>query len=227
MGPIDASSRKLSALEALELRHLPQEGLQFNEPLPIEWLRTGLGETMDTGEAIEILNPGSISLKVQPLGEVQDRPPVLLVGRLEAAVRTPCVRCLYNVDLDLSDNIEQTLFPKAVASKKASKDKKKGKGRPDKSDSRLEDWSGDDMPELTALDEAGYDGDILKIHEILEESLVLSMDLHPTCADEPLCDSRTRALLDGVNGPAEEAETGPDPRWAALQNLITPESNDS
>lgn len=241
MGPVDATSRKLSVLEPLELRLIPADGLIFDEALPIHWLRAGLGETTDTGEAIEILQEGRAHLTVRALGEVQDRPPILVEGRFDAQVRTPCVRCLSDVLLDLGEPISTTLFPAPEAPKKATgkpkraeapsskkggkADKKSKKGGKD--DARLEDWTGEDVVAIEALDETGYVGETIDLPSVLEEALVLSMDLNPCCADEPACDARTQALLDEVNAPAQQAETAPDPRWAALQQMINPESQDS
>lgn len=239
MGPVDASTRKLSILEPLELRHLPAEGLIFDESLPIAWLRAGLGETTDADQPIQILNAGHARITVRPVGETAERPPILIQGRVDAKVQTPCVRCLSDVLLDLGDDVETTLFPSKkespkklskVDEKKAAREAKKstkGGKKNKKDESLVEDWSQEEVLAIEALDELSYDGETIDVASILEEAVVLAMDLNPCCADEPACDQRTQALLDGVNAASEQAETGPDPRWAALQDMINPESQDS
>lgn len=231
MDPIDAKSRALTALEPLELRLLPPEGLRFDEPVPVAWLRRALGETTDTGQPIEILGPGHLALEVTPLGEVSERPPVRIHGKVEGRVRTACVRCLEDVDLDVGDDVETTLFPNLeAAATPAGKDGKK-KGRPASpkgtKDQRLEDWTDAEMPELEALDDGGYVGETIDLPGVLFEAVALSMDLNPSCADEAGCDRRTQALLEEANRPAREAEGEIDPRWAKLADLMTDESKDS
>jgi len=224
MGPIDAKTRALSALEPLELRLLPEEGLSFAEAVPAAWLSAALGATTDTGQPIEVLGDGALEVTVSPLGDVASRPPVRISGKISGRARTACVRCLEDVDLDVGDAVEVTLFP-APEAPKASRPR--GKGAPAKDDPTLEDWSDAAMPDLSTLDEAGYVGERVDVPAVLQDAVMLSMDLNPTCADEAACDERTRALLDEANRPAREAEGGPDPRWAALSELMTKESEDS
>lgn len=222
MGPIDAKTRSLTVFEPLELHLLPEEGLRFDEAVPVAWLRRALGETTDTGEAIEVLGEGRVQIEVSPLGEVSERPPVRISGKIVGQARTACVRCLEDVDLEVGDDIETTLF-----ASEASEPAPRKKGAPDKSNDKLEDWTDEEMPDLSSLDEAGYVGERIDIPSLLQEAVMLSMDLNPTCADAAACDARTRAMLDEANRPAQEAEGGPDPRWAALADIMTKESEDS
>ena len=223
MGPIDAKTRPLSVLEPIELHLLPAEGLRFDEAVPVAWLSRALGETTDTGEPIVVLGEGHATIEVTPLGEVSERPPIRISGRIHGRARTACVRCLEDVDLDVGDSIETTLFASEAPAPSGPGKKKRG---PDKSDEKLEDWTNEEMPDLSALDEAGYVGERIDVPAVLQEAVMLSMDLNPTCADTGACDSRTQAMLDEANRPAREAEGGPDPRWAALANLVTKESDE-
>ncbi|CAN0588167.1 unnamed protein product, partial [Laminaria digitata] len=147
---------------------------------------------------------------------------ILIQGRVDAKVQTPCVRCLSDVLLDLGDDVETTLFPsKKESPKKLSKVDEKKAAREAKKSTKGGKKNKKDESQLS------YDGETIDVASILEEAVVLAMDLNPCCADEPACDLRTQALLDGVNAASEQAETGPDPRWAALQDMINPESQDS
>jgi uncharacterized metal-binding protein YceD (DUF177 family) len=223
MEPVNAATRQLTLLEPLELRHLPQEGLVFDEALPEAWLSKMLGPTTDTGEVIAIPGPGHAHLEVTPLGPVENRPPILVRGHFHATARTPCVRCLTDVDLTLEEAVETTLFPSAPAPEAGHVAHGKGapKARPD--DKKLEDWSDAELPELDELAEGVYTQDRVDLPGLLEEALLLAMDMNPSCADEPACDARTQALLDEANRPLREAEAQPDPRWAALHQLMEAE----
>lgn len=229
MGPVDAKSRQLSVLEPLSLQHLPAEGLVYDQALPAAWLSTTLGKTTDTGEPLTILGDGHAELTVTPLGDVDARPPILVRGRVTGRVRTACVRCLDDVDLDVGDTIETTLFPAPAAAAESTDgdkgDRTKGgkKARDAKSrrnnpkDATVEDWT--DAPP-TDLDAELYRGELVALPTVLADAFVLSLDLNPTCADEDACDVRTRALIDEANRPAQAMETEPDPRWAALKDLV-------
>lgn len=217
MEPTDAATRQLSLLEPLELRHLPQEGLSFDEALPERWLQKVLGTTMDTGEALEFPAPGRARLTVTPLGPVENHPPILVRGDFQATARTPCVRCLANVDLTLAEAVETTLFPPATPEPQQPQGPKGAKHRPE--DQKLEEWD-EELPDLEALAEGTYTHDRIDLPGVLEEALLLALDMNPTCAHEAGCDDRTQALLEEANRPLREAEAQPDPRWAALHQLM-------
>ena len=220
MEPVDAAARQLSVLEPLELRHLPQEGLAFDEALPAAWLAGVLGPTSVTGEVLQIMGPGRAQLTVTPLGPGGSRPPILVRGELRAAARTPCVRRLADVDLTLADSMETTLFAATPAPEEVHAPRGKGAGRGRPEPQPLEDWSGEALPELEALAEGTYAHERVDLPSLLEEALLLALDMNPTGPDEPGCDARTQALLEEANRPARAVEAQPDPRWASLHELM-------
>ena len=232
MGPVDAKSRQLSALEPLELRHLPDEGVQFDETVPVAWIQARLGAETDAGQELTYPRDGTLSLTVTPLGPVDEHPPILVRGRIDGAARTACVRCLEDVDLSLAAEVEQTLFHRVPAkpeteAEDGKKGRKRGPKKKGKKSKELEDWSDQAMPDLEALDDGGYTDDEIDLPALLEEAYVLALDLNPTCADEPACDVRTQALLDAVNLPAQQMDAEPDPRWAALRELVGTDTEES
>ncbi len=221
MNPIDAAQRQLTALEALELRLLPEDGLVFDEPLPGPWLtetlRVGLPKD---GLQFTVAGEGRVNLTVTPLGPVDDRPPVQIRGRIEARVETDCVRCLERVSPPVDAEIDLTLL--AGPARPAGDDKAKSKApraRLNEGDSKLEDWSGDAFPEPDALGEAQYEGDRIDLPNLIREGLLLALATDPTCEDEAGCDARTAALINAANRPVRAAEAEVDPRWAALKTL--------
>jgi uncharacterized metal-binding protein YceD (DUF177 family) len=103
-----AADRNLTLLEPLELRDLTEEGLHFDEVLPLEWLAAAV----EGGPGLQFaaVEAGRADLEVQPLGPVDQRPPVRIRGHLGAPVRTDCVRCLESLTVPLEVEIDQTLF---------------------------------------------------------------------------------------------------------------------
>ena len=219
MPPVKAAERQLSALEPLELRHLPQEGLVFDEALPAPWIQDAL-KGGSRGLTFGVDAPGRIVLEVMPLGEVEQHPPVRLRGRVEARLSTDCVRCLETVTPPIDAEIELTLLPGPAEPRDAAKGAGKGKStRVEEGDGKLEDWSADAFPDPDALADASYRGERVDLPEFIREGLLLGLTTHPICEDEPGCDQRTEALLERANGPVRAAEADVDPRWAALKNL--------
>ena len=220
---VDAASRQLSLLEALELRLLPDDGVLFEEAVPVAWLaetlRLGLPKN---GLRFEVTDPGRARLEVQPLGPVDERPPIRVRGRLEAVVRTDCVRCLEQVHPALDADIDLTLLPGPAEAADAPRAGRAKRAKIDEDD-RLEDWSGDAFPDPDALGEAQYRGERLDLPQLLAEALLMALTTDPTCEDAGLdlagCDQRTAALIEAANRPVRDAEADVDPRWAALKNL--------
>ncbi len=191
MGPVDAKIHQLSLLEPLELRHLPDQGLRFEEALTEAWLAENVVSSAQD-LSLTLTGPGWGELEIMPLGPVETRPPIVLRGNLKVPLKTPCVRCLEDVALDTQTKVELTLFPPDAA-------------------------QDDDDPGSA---EAGtYEGGTLPLPEILRETLLLAIDMNPCCADEPACDARTAQMLAAANKDVLALETSGDPRWAALAAL--------
>lgn len=102
---IEASKRGLSLMELLELRHLPDDGLIFEEVLKAQWI-----DRQVQIEGMSCEEGPTARLEVQPLGPIDSRPPILIRGVVRAGMRSTCVRCLSQMVLSMSIDIEQTLF---------------------------------------------------------------------------------------------------------------------
>lgn len=220
MGPIDAKERQLAVLERLELHLLPEEGLKFDEPLPIQWLEREVLKHDPTGLSLKVSKPGHVTLTVTPVGALETRPPILLQGNVRATIDTACVRCLEALDMPVDTEIEATLMfqlpPKDAAPDPAAK--KRGKKARLKEEAALEEWN-EEFDDPSALDDGAYDASGIDLAGVVREAVLLGLDMNPVCEDEPACDERTEALLAEANRPFREAEEAGDPRWAALAAL--------
>ena len=68
MAFVNAQERQLSALEPLELRHLPDEGLSYSEPVPQTWLKVALDGGATPGLDFAVLSAGRVTLTVTAVG---------------------------------------------------------------------------------------------------------------------------------------------------------------
>ncbi len=223
---VNARQRQLSALEPLALRHLPEDGLAYDEPLTAPWMTETVAEgNAAHGLQFQVVNPGRVTLEVVPLGPVDQRPPVRIRGRIvEAAVQTDCVRCLKPVQPPLEVEIDLTLLP-GPAEAPAADAKGKGRRKLNEADDRVEDWSGETFPHPDALADAQYRGDQIELPDIIREGVLLGLSSHPICDDESGCDQRTATLIDEANEAVRAAQADVDPRWAALMKLKAPEES--
>lgn len=192
MTMMDAKTRGLSLTDVLELRHIPDEGLTFDEALDPGWVdrQLDVGRAKPVGFTCEVGPKATLS--VQPLGPMESRPPILVRGRATANLKSTCVRCLADVILSMSVPIEQTLF----ADRSAEEEKE---------------------PSLEEMDEGVYTPEVgIDLPNVLREAILLDLAMNPTCEDVAACDQRTKDLIDEVNRANEPAV---DPRWAVLQKL--------
>lgn len=190
----------ISVLEVLDLRSLPDDGLEYDEALPEPWIDTQLAELGSGPAAIHARRPGHARLEVSPLSPVATRPPIRVHGDITATVATTCVRCLSPIDEELSASIELILYPAEQAH------------------AHRDDSAGTD-DELTAgqLDEGSYEGSTLDVPGLVREALLLEVSMNPRCEDEAACSDRTEALLAQANRAASSMGAGD--RWAALRRL--------
>lgn len=129
---------------------------------------------------------------------------VLLTGTARATAVGECVRCLDEVDADLSVQLEQFyLYPAEAAKAKAeAKAKAKSKG---KDDDEFED-------DLLIID-----GELLDLEPALRDAVVPALPLLPLCQEDcpGLCGVCGVRLADNPDHSHEFA----DPRWEALRGL--------
>ena len=224
---VNARQRHLSATEPLALRHLPQEGLAFDEPLTESWLQNAIAEgNAAHGLQFKVARSGRIVLEVMPLGPVDQRPLIRVRGRLvDAAVETDCVRCLQVVQPSLEVELDLTLLPGPPEEKPAEGKSKGSRRKVNEADDRLEDWGDEQFPHPDELADGQYRGERIDLPEIIREGVVLGLSAHPVCEDESACDQRTAALIDEANAAVRAADNDLDPRWAALMKLKAPKDS--
>jgi uncharacterized metal-binding protein YceD (DUF177 family) len=190
--------KQLSLREPLDLRFLPDEGLEFDEELPADWLATHLADSTSP-TPIHAEKSGRAKLEVSPLGPVHTRPPIRIHGTLEATVSTTCVRCLEPVSETLEPDVDITLFAEGTVL-----------------DKKRDDDDDEEGLSSAEMDEGTYAAGTIDIPAIIREVLLLELSMNPTCEDEAACTTRTEEMLAEANRAAEGAI--PD-RWAALRRL--------
>ncbi|MCC7385007.1 MAG: DUF177 domain-containing protein [Deltaproteobacteria bacterium] len=197
-----------------DLHRLPEEGETIEEPLDREWLERALNDDSADGVRLLARAPGRARLTLTRIDPDAPGDPVIRVeSAISADLSTPCVRCLSDVQLQISNTGDTTLFPArppAAATEGAdaqlkTQPKKGGRSRPKVELKHQE------------LDEVTYEGHEIDLAALVREALLLEVPMNPSCADEDACADRTRALIHeaGAEGFGEHG----DPRWAALRDL--------
>src|SRR5262245_8408714 len=148
---MNRKNEQLTVREPLDLRFLPDEGLELEEELPREWLEEQLSDPASSAP-VHANENGDVDLKVDPLGAVHTRPPIRVHGTLTAKVATTCVRCLEPVEEPLAADVDLTLFPEGATHPKSSDGK-----------------SDDDDEGLTPaeMDEGSYSGNTIDLPAII------------------------------------------------------------
>lgn len=192
-----------------DLHRLPEEGETIEEPLDREWLDRALNDDSADGVRLSARAPGRARLTLTRIDPDAPGDPVIRVeSAISADLSTPCVRCLSDVRIQISNTGDTTLFPaqpSAPAAEGADAKPKKGRSRPKVELKHQE------------LDEVTYEGHEIDLAALVREALLLEVPMNPSCADEDACAERTRALIHEA-GAEGFGELG-DPRWAALRDL--------
>lgn len=198
-------------MKPFDIRELRDDGTTVQEELDTKWLEAELNQDDTAPEEVRLRPTKAGQLKFElskVLGSDRKAPTVRLEGSVTAEVTTNCVRCLEEVCLPLTANLDLTLFPKAEPSLGRSKSTGEEAKEAD-----------EEMP-AGAENEGTYAAGIIDIESIAREALLLGHFMNPVCPDETACEARTKTLLTRVNpGSDVLEETGPDPRWAALKNF--------
>lgn len=209
----EAHSRLLTVTEGLDLRQIPDAGLEYDEVLEAAWIEAQLGEGAARNDetAPHARGPGHARLSVRPLAPIVTRPPIRIRGHVTAPVVRTCVRCLSPVDEALSASIDVTLLAAEDPALTVEPD-------------------GDEDADAVAAgaDEGAYTGNTLELPQIVREALLLELSMNPMCEDQEACTARTEALLRDANRAAEAVVI--DDRWAELRKLRdaqTPEGEGS
>jgi len=126
---------------------------------------------------------------------------VLVSGAVHAQAAGQCVRCLRDLDEDLTVHLSELyLYPGGRAAAKAAGDEEAG-----------------ELPELV--------GDRLDLEPALVDALVLALPFQPLCTPDcpglcPRCGERLADL------PADHDHEDLDPRWSALGSLFAGDDAD-
>ncbi len=141
-------------LPVLQLREIPQDGLDLEAPLDSHWLRSVFGET----GFVPVGSPaGQVTLRVDVAGR-----DVLLGGKFTLATETPCVRCLEQTQIEVRGEFRLALRP-AVAARPTGKT----------------DPEADLSP--ADLDEDVYVDDKIDLAHWVREQILLELPAHPKC----------------------------------------------
>lgn len=109
MAPVDASSRRLSINDRLEIRLIPDEGLRFDEALDAAWLEGSLASGTPLLDPTVVEAPRA-SLEVHRV-EHRAGTAVRIQGTLELSWEVACVRCLEAVGHTRTLAFERVLLP--------------------------------------------------------------------------------------------------------------------
>jgi uncharacterized protein len=120
---------------------------------------------------------------------------VLIQGDLKAVLTLPCVRCLEPVEVPVEVAVEETFEPTIDVITGQSV-------RPEEEDRAL--W----------IDEHH----ILDLQEVLRQDVLVAIPVHVVC--RPDCRGLCASCGKNLNEGDCDCKTEPDPRWAALQELL-------
>jgi uncharacterized protein len=156
--------------------------------------RYDLGETIDgLDEDLEPVGPlvGSITLMRTSQG-------ILVTGTLRTKLRTTCMRCLEQAELDVELDLEEEFHPVNYIG-----------------DVPLDDVPDEEHDEALLIDEHH----MLDLREVIRQGLWLAAPMETLCRPDcaglcPRCGGNRNL------GECQCDETDVDPRWAALQALL-------
>lgn len=216
---INAFERGLSLTHSIKVIDLPSEGLQYQGPLSEALVTELLGTATHKGSVrFQPRSPGSINIEVHPIEAKSgpgEAPKVRVSGHLKLALTTTCVRCLTAVHPDLEPSIDVLLHPESDPHAGVGVAAQRGANLEDQG---LEAWE-ESFPHPSELGEDAYDGKVIPLFALLQESVLIELPSDPACEDTIACDVRTQALIDEANTEAAASDAKGDPRWEALRAL--------
>ncbi|MBK8013287.1 MAG: DUF177 domain-containing protein [Deltaproteobacteria bacterium] len=244
-----AAERGLVLAEPITLLDIPEEGLLFEENLPKAWLDGEMAVGLPPEMVPRATTDVSVRVEVEVLGEISPSVPIPIPirvrGHAECRLEATCVRCLDPVAVVLRPKIDATMTPRSDDPHPGHAHNREGRAhgthprgglQQDRPGNRHSDKRGGDRrgnrrghePEPEAVgprdeeETLTYNPRAIDLMAPIREALLLEVPMNPSCADTPSCDRRTKALIDGVNGPASEQVVSEDPRWTALRKLSDP-----
>lgn len=179
---------------AIDVRQIPPEGIDLNEPLLASDLQI-------EGEAEFRLSPGGhIACHL----ERSDDGGVHVRGDLSAEISLQCSRCLEEFPLPVPGGLDLFFLPETPGARNEAE----------------EEVELSDRDMVVAY----YPGEELNLGEVIREQIIFSVPMKPLCADGclgrcPSCGVNRNATSCSCP-PAEDA----DPRLASLKKLLDPDS---
>jgi uncharacterized protein len=186
-------------LKTLKIEEIPENGLQLDEKLGIDFLN----ELLPNSQEFAPKAPGVAKLFLQ-----KQSGNVLIRGQAHAEVSCVCASCLKEISLELKPKIDLILF-------RSEADKSQ------KEDDEIELTGFDDEGPGEADGAGTFDGKIIDWGSQVRESLVLALPLAPRCKDDckglcPVCG------IDKNEAECQCVVKQMDPRWEKLKTLKLP-----
>lgn len=165
---------------------LPPEGKRLDLNLPAERLEERLN--VPDGEVFVASAPLTGWLKLEPSKEK-----VIVRGKVETVLKTPCSRCLEDFDLGIAENVMVVFSPR------------------DDSETKEE-------LEADELSQELFSGEVIDLWPTIEEHLMLGLPIKPLCGEDckGLCSICGRNLN---TGQCQCRKTTSHPGFAALEQL--------
>jgi len=185
----------------VKVEEIPEGGLAFEEPIPLELLARFLSEVGE-GAGFRATKPSELRAR---LHKVSDG--VLLQGNFNLQMTTVCKRCLQEVPTRVS-----VPFTLSLVSRRWVEEQESGLKDEDERSERAASFR------LESADEEWFDGKVIDFEPILREQLLLSLPMYVVCREDcrGLCSSCGQDLNEK---PCGCEPTAIDPRLAILKDI--------
>jgi uncharacterized protein len=169
-------------LLAISANDIDIAGLPVDAPLPVDWLAAALADTGVTPDG-----PGRFQGRLSRSGAAD----IVVRGRFQASVTTPCARCLSPARIPVDTELSLLLRPEGRKAAPGQKEKEKEKEK-------------EPEYEFTAheADLDVYDGETVVLDPFLREAILLEMPNFPLCSEA--CPGIRPAASAASEPPAEE-----------------------
>jgi uncharacterized protein len=191
----------------VKIEQIQEAGLHVNEPISLELLGEALGGAGSSGAdtGFRATRPAALKAFLRKVGSG-----VLLEGGFTAHVRSPCKRCLVDVDLDVPVSFTLNLVPEALArGEDADEDEEGGEKGQAESEGSFE---------FEDADEQLFDGKTIDLDPIVREQVLLAIPMSAVCRED--CQGLCAQCGQNLNEKKCGCETKViDPRLAPLKNI--------
>ncbi len=158
----------------VKVEAIPEDGLVFQEPIPLELLSRFLSE-VDDGAGFRATKPSELRARLHKVSGG-----VLLEGNFSLQMTTSCSRCLQEVPTRIS-----VPFTLNLVSRPRNEDQESGLTDEDERSERAASFR------VESADEEWFDGKIIDFEPILREQLLLALPMYVVCREDcrGLCSS--------------------------------------